>query len=94
MKGILKIRKVTHCYNMKVFTDEGYYFGDVDEAILTTNKVSSWKIKATKNSLLTSVLDNARGVIIPHNLVKAVGDVMVIAKAAIPTHVPSMEMEE
>ncbi len=94
MKGVLKIRKVTHCYDMKVFTDEGYYFGDVDEAILGPNKVSSWKIKATKNSLLTSILDNARGVIIPHNLVKAVGDVMIIAKAAIPSHQAPHTIEE
>lgn len=71
---------------MKVFTDTGDYFGDVEDSIITANKVFGWKIKATKNSFLSSVLGSARGVIVPHQLVKAVGDILIISKSAIPSH--------
>ena len=83
---MLKMRRLTEAYNMKVFTDEGSYFGDIEEAIVASNKVYGWKVKATKTSALSKILGGAKGVIIPHQLVKAVGDVMVISKAAIPNY--------
>ena len=83
---MLKMKKISEMYEMKEFTDNGEYFGDVEDVILTMNKVHGWKIKATKNSFLTKVLGSAKGVIVPHQLVKAVGDVLIIAKGAIPAH--------
>ena len=71
---------------MKVFTDAGDYFGDVEEAILTTNKVFGWRVKATKNSFLNKVLGSAKGVVVPHQLVKAIGDIMIISKSAVPSY--------
>jgi sporulation protein YlmC with PRC-barrel domain len=82
---MLKMRKVTEAYDLKVFTDAGDYFGDIEDCIVSGNKISGWKIKATKNSFLSRVLGSARGVIVPHQLVKAVGDVFVISKSAVPT---------
>jgi sporulation protein YlmC with PRC-barrel domain len=83
---MLKMKKISETYDMRVFTDEGDYFGDVEESIVSTNKISGWKIKATKNSFLAQVLGNAKGVIVPHQLVKAVGDIMLISKAAVPSY--------
>lgn len=71
---------------MRVFTDGGDYFGDVEEAILTNNKVFGWRVRASKNSFLNKVLGSAKGVIVPHQLVKAVGDILIIAKTAIPSY--------
>lgn len=71
---------------MKVFTDSGDYFGDIEESILTKNKVFGWRVRATKNSYLSKVLGSAKGVIVPHQLVKSVGDIMIISKAAIPQY--------
>ncbi|MBT3324278.1 hypothetical protein HN681_04590 [archaeon] len=82
----LKIKNVNEVYNMQVFTDSGDYFGDIDEAVLQGNKVAGWRIKATKNSFLTRILSGARGVIVPHQLVKAVGDIMIISKNAVPSY--------
>jgi len=82
---MLRMKKLNETFNMKVFTDQGDYFGDVEEAILTQTKVQSWRIKATKNSFLNKVLGTAKGVIVPHQLVKAVGDIMVISKQAVPS---------
>jgi sporulation protein YlmC with PRC-barrel domain len=82
---MLKMERISDIYDMKVFTDNGDYFGDVEEAILTKTKIYGWRVKATKNSYLSKVLGSARGVIVPHQLVKSIGDVMIISKAAVPT---------
>lgn len=71
---------------MKVFTDTGEYFGDVEESILTHNKVFGWRVRASKNSFLIKVLGSAKGVIVPHQLVKSIGDIMIISKAAVPNY--------
>jgi len=83
---MLKTKNITHTYDMRVFTDEGSYFGDIEESIVASNKVYGWRVRATKTSVLSKILGGAKGVIIPHQLVKAVGDVMIISKAAIPNY--------
>lgn len=89
---MLKMKKISECYEMKVFTDSGDYFGDIEEAVLTQTKVYGWRVRATKNSFLSKVLGSAKGVIVPHQLVKAIGDIMIISKAAVPNY--SEEGEE
>ena len=81
---MLKLKNVTDLYEMRVFTDLGDYFGDIEDTIIHTNKVSGWKIRATKNSYLSKVLGSAKGVIVPHQMVKAIGDIFVISKSAAP----------
>lgn len=83
---MLKMKKISETYDMKVFTDSGDYFGDIEETIVTQNKVFGWRVRATKNSFLNKVLGNAKGVIVPHQLVKSIGDVMIISKAAVPSY--------
>ena len=73
---------------MKVFTDTGDYFGDIEEVILTQTRVFGWRVRASKNSLLNKFLGSAKGVIVPHQLVKSTGDIMIISKAAIPSYSP------
>ena len=82
----LNLKKLSEIYEMKVFTDQGDYFGEIEESILTDNKVFGWRVKATKNSALSKVLGGAKGVIVPHQLVKAIGNIMIISKSAIPTY--------
>jgi len=83
---MLKMKRLTETYDMKVFTDTGDYFGDVEESIVTSNKIFGWRVRATKNSFLTKVLGSAKGVIVPHQLVKSIGDIMIISKAAVPSY--------
>ena len=82
---MLKMKKVSDTYDLRVFTDSGDYFGDIEDSIVAGNKVSGWKIKATKNSFLSQVLGSAKGVIVPHQLVKAVGDILIISRSAVPS---------
>ena len=83
---MLKMKKISETYDMKVFTDVGEYFGDIEEAILTKTKVTAWRVKATKTSALAKLLGSAKGVIVPYQLIKSVGDVIIISKSAMPTY--------
>lgn len=83
---MLKMKKISETYNMRVFTDTGDFFGEVEESILNNNKVFGWRIRATKGSFLGKVLGSAKGVIVPHQLVKSIGDVMIINRAAVPSY--------
>ena len=83
---MLKMKRISESYDMRVFTDSGDYFGDIEESILTQTKIFGWKVRATKNSFLNKVLGSAKGVIVPHQLVKSIGDIMIISKTAIPSY--------
>ncbi len=89
---MLKMKKISETFDMKVFTDTGDYFGDIEEALLTQSKVYGWRVRASRNSFLSKVLGSAKGVVVPHQLVKAMGDIMIISKAAVPSY--SEEGEE
>ena len=90
---MLKMKKVSETFDMKVFTDSGEYFGDIEESILTKNKILGWRVKSTKNSFLGKVLGSAKGVVVPHQLVKSISDIMIINKAAMPSYTGEEEEE-
>ena len=96
----LNLKRISDIFEMKVFTDNGDYFGDIEECIVTLNKVYGWRVKATKNSVLNKLLGGAKGVIVPHQFVKAIGNIMIINKSAIPSYedkkeeVPSPALEK
>lgn len=83
---MLRMKRISEIWDMKVFTDGGEYFGDVEEALITQTKVYGWRVRATKNSFLSKVLGSAKGVIVPHQLVKSIGDIMIISRAAVPSY--------
>ena len=92
---MLRMKKITDCYEMKVFTDQGDYFGDIEEIQLSQTKIQGWRVRASRNSFLSKVLGTAKGVIVPHQLVKAIGDIMVISKTAMPSYEePSEEAQK
>ncbi|MEM2121453.1 MAG: PRC-barrel domain-containing protein [Candidatus Woesearchaeota archaeon] len=88
---MLRMKRISETYNIKVFTEDGDYFGDVEEALLGENKVSAWRIRATKGSYLSKIVGNAKGVIVPHQLVKSIGDIMLISRQAVPNYKGSEE---
>ena len=80
--SMLKIKKITEVIGKTVYTSEGDYFGQVEEVLLVDNKVDGWRIRV--GSGFMSMLGGARGVIIPQQFVKAIGDVFIINKASLP----------
>jgi len=79
---MLRVKKINSALGKKVYTDAGDFFGEVEEAILAENKVDSWRIRIARD--MVPLLNGARGVIIPHQFVKAIGDVFVINRANLP----------
>ncbi len=82
---MIQTKIVSSVWSVPVYTDAGEFFGEVDDAIIHQNKVLGWKVNATPESPIFKVLRGARGVIVPHQLVRAIADVMIISKAAVPS---------
>jgi len=81
---MLKIKKLSEVIGKKVFTDSGDLFGMVEEVNLVDNKIDGWRIVVSRDSGMSAVLGGARGVIVPQQFLKAVGDVLIISKNAVP----------
>ena len=79
---MLRVKRISEAVGKKVFTSDGDYFGEIQEVNLVDNKIDGWKIKV--GSGLMSLLGGARGVIIPHQFVKAIGDVFIVNKNSLP----------
>ena len=86
----MRVRKITEVLGSKVYTDSGEFFGEIEEANLQENKIDGWRIRV--GGVMSSLIGGARGVIIPHQFVKAIGDVFIINKTALPS--PESEIEE
>ena len=86
----MRVKKITEVLGKKVYTDSGDYFGEIEEVNLFENKIDGWRIRIS--SSLASVIGGARGVVIPHQFVKAVSDIFIINKAALPSQ--EMDLEE
>ena len=82
----LRTKKMSEASGMQVFTDAGEFFGEIEEAILIKNKIEGWKVKATRGSFLTKALGGAKGVVVPHQLVKSMGSICIVSKAAAPSY--------
>jgi sporulation protein YlmC with PRC-barrel domain len=86
----MRVKRITETIGTKVYTDSGDYFGQVEEANLQENKVDGWRIKV--DSSMVSLISGAKGVIIPHQFVKAISDIFIINKSALPS--PESDLSE
>ena len=79
---MLRIKNLTDAVGKHVYTSDGDYFGQVEDVNLVDNKIDGWKIKLTGGFM--DILGGARGVIIPQQFVKAIGDIFIVNKASLP----------
>jgi sporulation protein YlmC with PRC-barrel domain len=79
---MLKIKKITEIIGKKVYTDTGDFFGEIEESNLIENKIESWRIRIAGS--MGGFLGGAKGVIIPHQFVRAIGDIVIISRASLP----------
>lgn len=75
-----------------VYTDAGDFFGEIEEANLSDNKIEGWRIRVSGSMM--SLISGARGVIIPHQFVKAISDIFIINKSALPSQEDIEEVAE
>jgi sporulation protein YlmC with PRC-barrel domain len=74
----LNIRKISETTRSKVYTEDGYFLGEVEDAIISDNKIYGWKIKVLDPDLSRRGI---KGIIAPHQLIKAMGQIWIISKA-------------
>ncbi|MDO8460690.1 MAG: PRC-barrel domain-containing protein [Nanoarchaeota archaeon] len=79
---MLRIKKISDVIGKNVLTSEGDFFGQIEDVNLVDNKIDGWKIRVSSGFL--SMFGGARGVIIPHQFVKAMGDVVIVNKGQLP----------
>jgi sporulation protein YlmC with PRC-barrel domain len=79
----MRIKKISEVVGTRVYTDAGDFFGEIEEANLFENKLDGWRIRV--GSGVAPFLGGARGVIVPHQFVKAISDIFIINKAALPS---------
>jgi len=85
----MRIKKITEVMGAKVYTDSGDFFGEIEEANLQENKVDGWRIKV--GGSIMSLIGGAKGVIIPHQFVKAISDIFIINKTTLPSQDSDIE---
>ena len=86
----MRVKKLSEVIGLKVYTDSGDYFGQIEEANINNNKVDGWRIRVLGD--MAALISGARGVIIPQQFVKAVSDIFIINKSALPS--PDSDFEE
>ncbi|MCG2867798.1 MAG: hypothetical protein RXO65_02065 [Candidatus Nanopusillus acidilobi] len=75
---VLNIRKISETTRSKVYTEDGYFLGEVEDAIISDNKIYGWKIRVLDPDLSKKGI---KGIIAPHQLIKAMGQIWIISKA-------------
>jgi len=88
---MLRIKKITEAIGKYVYTSEGDFFGQIEDVNLVDNKVEGWRIKI--GSGFMSSLGGARGAIIPHQFVKAIGDVFIVNRTSLPAKAEADSLE-
>ena len=88
---MLRIKNITEILGKHVYTSEGDYFGQIEDVNLVDNKIDGWKMRVG-NSFM-SMFGGARGVVVPHQFVKAIGDIFIVNKASLPDKGDSFAIE-
>ncbi len=86
---MLRIKKLSEVLGRNAYTDTGDFLGQVEEANLAENKVDGWRIRVSGE--MTQLIGGARGIIVPNQFIKAIGDIFIINKASLPI---KAEMED
>ncbi len=89
---MLRIKRMSEVLGKAVYTSDGDYFGQIEEVNLVDNKVDGWRIRI--GSGFMNLLGGAKGVIVPHQFVKAIGDVFIVNKSSLPLREEPVSMND
>ncbi len=76
----VNIEKLSGMFSKDVFTDRGKYCGQIKNVKIDLDKfrMGSIVLKAKKGSYLARMLGGKKGIVIPYQFIKAVGDIVII----------------
>ncbi len=89
---MLRIKKISEVLGRNAYTDAGDFLGQVEEVNIADNKIDGWRIRVGTN--ISHLIGGARGIIIPHQFVKAIGDIFIVSGASLPIKEENLEEEE
>ena len=89
---MLRIKKVNEILGKNVYTSDGDFFGQIEDVNLSDNKIDGWRIKI--GSGFMNIFGGARGVVVPHQFVKAIGDIFIVNKGSLPLREGNISMDE
>jgi len=91
---MLRLKSVNEMEGVKVYTESGDYYGEIEEAFIQGNRIYGWKIKATPNSLLAKTAIGAKKVMVAHSFIKAMGDIALISKSVVDFDEPKVNSQQ
>ena len=77
----LRQKRLSEVYRLKVYTEDGIYIGDIEDAVVSGNRIYGWKIKIMDPELIKR---GVKGLIVQNQLVKAIGQIVIISRVAYP----------
>ena len=82
----IKVSSISETYGKDVFTNKGMFCGKVEdvECDLKRFKIRSLVVKAARESYISRMLGNKKGVIIPFPMVESMGDIIIIKHISLP----------
>lgn len=89
---MLRIKNISEIIGKHVYTSDGDYFGQIEEVNLSENKIDGWRIKI--GSGFMNMFGGARGVVVPHQFVKAIGDIFIVNKSSLPDKSEEISVSE
>ena len=82
----ITVKDMSEMFSKDVFTDRGLYCGKVSdvELDLARFKTKSLVIETAKGTFLGKMVGTKKGVIVPYQMVQAIGDVVLIKHITTP----------
>ncbi len=76
----VNVEKLSEMFSKDVFTDRGKYCGQIKNVKIDLDRfrMGSIVLKAKKGSYLATMLGGKKGIVIPYQFIKAVGDIVII----------------
>ncbi|KXB07021.1 hypothetical protein AKJ51_02285 [candidate division MSBL1 archaeon SCGC-AAA382A20] len=76
----VNVKKLSQMFSKDVFTDRGEYCGKIKNVKVDLDKfrIGSIVLKAMKGSYLARILGGKKGVVIPYQFIKSIGDIVII----------------
>ncbi len=92
----INVTSVSSTFGKDVFTARGMFCGKVEdvECDLKRFKLRSLVVRAAKESYITNMLGDKKGVIIPFPMVESIGDIILIKHISVPASSEEPRQEE
>ncbi|GEM_PF-220768 len=76
----VNVEKLSEMFSKDVFTDKGKYCGQIKNVKIDLDRfrMGSIVLKAKKGSYLARMLGGKKGIVIPYQFIKAIGDIVII----------------